>query len=283
MREKKYELLLAAVIAARATSFIFSKMALADMGIFNLLAIRFLLAFTFLAAIFRKRLGRTGKNELVSGAIVGLLFFLVMSSELTGLITTDSSTIALLENCAIIFVPLFTAVLHRKWPDMKTMLCACIAMMGVFCLTTQIGNLTAGMLFGLLAAALYAVAIIVTDKVSHRSTDTLCIGIVQVGAMGIFALVASFSFEIPHLPLGSLQWSYILALAIVCTGFGFTLQPVAQSHVSAERAGLFCAISPAIATLLGIIVLHESFGIVSILGLILILFSIAFPYLKLPW
>jgi drug/metabolite transporter (DMT)-like permease len=188
-----------------------------------------------------------------------------------------------LENCAIIFVPLFTAVLHRKWPDMKTMLCACIAMMGVFCLTTQIGNLTAGMLFGLLAAALYAVAIIVTDKVSHRSTDTLCIGIVQVGAMGILALLASFVFEIPHLPLGGLQWSYILALALVCTGFGFTLQPVAQSHVSAERAGLFCAISPAIATLLGIIVLHESFGILSILGLILILFSIAFPYIKLPW
>ena len=90
------------------------KLALADMGIFNLLAIRFLLAFILLAVIFRKRLGCTGKNELVSGAIVGLLFFLVMSSELTGLITTDSSTIALLENCAIIFVPLFTAVLHRK-------------------------------------------------------------------------------------------------------------------------------------------------------------------------
>ena len=156
------------------------KLALADMGIFNLLAIRFLLAFILLAVIFRKRLGCTGKNELVSGAIVGLLFFLVMSSELTGLITTDSSTIALLENCAIIFVPLFTAVLHRKLPDMKTMLCACIAMMGVSCLTTQIGNLTAGMLFGLLAAALYAVAIIVTDKVSHRSTDTLCIDIVQL-------------------------------------------------------------------------------------------------------
>ena len=180
MRERKYELLLAAIIAARATSFIFSKMVLADMGIFNLLAIRFLLTFILLAVIFCKRLWYIGKNELVSGAIVGLLFFLVMSSELTGLITTDSSTIALLENCAIIFVPLFTAVLHRKLPDMKTMLCACIAMIGVSCLTTQIGNLTAGMLFGLLAAALYAVAIIVTDKVSHRSTDTLCIGIVRL-------------------------------------------------------------------------------------------------------
>ena len=281
MRERKYELLLAAIIAARATSFIFSKMVLADMDIFNLLAIRFLLAFILLAVIFCKRLWCIGKNELVSGAIVGLLFFLVMSSELTALRTTDSSTVALLENCSIIFVPLFETVLLRSFPNPKTVFCACVAMIGVFCLTAQVGTLTVGILFGLLAAALYAVAIIATDRVSHRHTDTLCIGIIQIGVMGILSLLASCFCETFHWPLGNSQWFYILMLVIVCTGFGFTLQPVAQSHVSSERAGLFCAISPAIATLLGIIVLHEPFGVLSIVGLILILVSIVFPYIKL--
>ena len=50
--------------------------------------------------------------------------------------------------------------------------------------------------------------------------------------------------------------------------------------VIAARAGLFCAVSPAIATLLGVTVLDEPFGVLDVLGLLLILASIALPYIK---
>ena len=50
---RSYELLLIAVIAARATSFIFSKMILESLAPFNLLAVRFIIAFVLLALIFR--------------------------------------------------------------------------------------------------------------------------------------------------------------------------------------------------------------------------------------
>ena len=49
MTQKKAEILLATVIAARATSLLFSKIAMNGMGIFNLLAARFLMAFVLLA------------------------------------------------------------------------------------------------------------------------------------------------------------------------------------------------------------------------------------------
>lgn len=52
MTQKKAEILLAAVIAARATSLLFSKIAMNGMGIFNLLAARFLMAFVLLAVVF---------------------------------------------------------------------------------------------------------------------------------------------------------------------------------------------------------------------------------------
>lgn len=63
-------------------------------------------------------------------------------------------------------------------------------------------------------------------------------------------------------------------------GFEFTLQSVAQSRVSAKRAGLLCAISPTVAAQLGVIVLHEILGIRVVIGLILILISIALPHIK---
>ena len=54
MTRTQAELLLAAVIIARSTSYVLTKVGLQDMGKFTLLAVRFLLAFAFLAALFRR-------------------------------------------------------------------------------------------------------------------------------------------------------------------------------------------------------------------------------------
>ena len=52
MTRTQAELLLAAVIIARSTSYVLTKVGLQDMGKFTLLAVRFLLAFAFLAVLF---------------------------------------------------------------------------------------------------------------------------------------------------------------------------------------------------------------------------------------
>ena len=119
-----------------------------------------------------------------------------------------------------------------------------------------------------------------SQRLSQNSSETLGIGIVQIGTMGVLSLLAVLALEQPQLPQTGAQWLMLALLIIVCTGFGFTLQPMAQSHVTAARAGLFCAVSPAIATLLGVTVLDEPFGLLDVLGLFLILASIALPYIK---
>jgi len=129
-----------------------------------------------------------------------------------------------------------------------------------------------------MAAVLYAAAIITTDRFSHED-DPLTLGIVQVGTLGLLALVSSFVFEAPHLPQSGTQWLMIAGLAVICTGFGFTLQPVAQSHTTAQRAGLFCALSPACATLLGAAVLREHISVMGMCGIALILLSLLVPQL----
>ena len=277
---KQYELLLAAVIAARATSFLFSKLLLQELAPFNLLAVRFLLAFVLLALAFGKKLLRMERRSFLAGLAVGALFFLTMSMELQALRRADTSLVSLLENCSIMFVPLLEILLFRKLPDRTTALSVLIAMAGVAALALQQGSLSGGFGFGLLAGVCYAFAILVTAKLTHDSADTISIGIVQVGTIGLLSLLASFALEEPRLPQGTQQWLMLAVLTIVCTGFGFTLQPMAQSHVSADRAGLFCAISPAIAALLGVTVLRERLGALSLLGLALILLSILLPYLE---
>lgn len=217
---RSYELLLIAVIAARATSFIFSKMILESLAPFNLLAVRFIIAFVLLALIFNKAVRSLAARDLLAGTVIGTAFFITMACEMIALTQAASSLVSLLENCAIIFVPLLEILLYKKLPGKLTVISTGMAMLGVVLLALGQGELSGGFTWGL--------------------------------AM----------------------------LIIVCTGFGFTLQPMAQSHISAARAGLFCAVSPAIAALLGVTVLGEPFGTFDVLGLVLILASIVMPYVR---
>lgn len=61
-----------------------------------------------------------------------------------------------------------------------------VAVLGVALLTVQTGGFTGGVGYGLLAALLYAAAIIATDRFSHHD-DPLTVGIVQVGVLGLLA------------------------------------------------------------------------------------------------
>ena len=269
------ELLLAGVIIARATSYLFSKLILEGMGLFNLLGVRFMLAFALLAVLLFPRLKSPDWKTVAAGAVMGGMFFLVMTAELSGLKRTSSGNTAFLENTAIVLVPLLQAVLGRRLPKGKVILSALLCLTGVGVLTLGGGvGFGAGECWCLLAAFLYACTILVTDRLSHSGIDTLAAGIVQVGVIGALSLAASFLTETPRLPSGTTEWLGIVMLAVVCTGFGFTLQPVAQSGTTAERAGMFCALNPMVAAALGVIFLNEPFTAKTVIGGVLILLGI---------
>ena len=278
------ELLLALVIIARATGYLFSKLGMTGLGIFNLLALRFLIAFVLLGAVFAPRLRRINRRSLRAGLMMGGLYFLVMTAELSGLKRTASSTVSFLENTAIVLVPLFAAAVSRRVPGGKAILCAVVTLTGVGFLTLGGGvRFGTGELFSVLAAALYACAILTTDRLTHKGdVDSLTAGIVQVATIGVLSLLASVAVETPRLPQTGTEWVSVLALAIVCSGFGFTLQPVAQAGTTAERAGMFCALNPLVACVLGVVFLHEHIGAQGLVGAALILTGILLSYAKLP-
>lgn len=170
---RSYELLLIAVIAARATSFIFSKMILESLAPFNLLAVRFIIAFVLLALIFNKAVRRLAARDLLAGTVIGTAFFITMACEMIALTQAASSLVSLLENCAIIFVPLLEILLYKKLPGKLTVISTGMAMLGVVLLALGQGELSGGFTWGLAAGLCYAAAIIVTERLSHGSTATL--------------------------------------------------------------------------------------------------------------
>ena len=130
----------------------------------------------------------------------------------------------------------------------------------------------------MVAALLYAAAIIITDRISKKY-DPLTLGILYVGVMGLLGLAASFIFETPHLPQSGFEWIMLLALAVLCTAFGFTIQPVAQKPLSSESAGIICALNPLSTAVLGWILMGDALGVSGVIGAILILAGIILPNL----
>ncbi len=282
MNVRKARILLAAVFAARGTSFLFSKILMQSMSPMSILAVRFLMAFAILAVIFHKRLKKCTRKSLYGGLILGVLYTVCMTFEMFGLRLIDSGVSALIENMAIVLVPLFAAVLSRCLPKKKTMICALLAVTGVgFLSITQSHqeNGGLGIFLIILAAVTFAVCIMATEKVS-RDADPLTIGIVQLGTMGFLSFGASWFTGGFGIPQTSDEWLMMLLLVLVCSCFGFAFQPVAQKYLPVEEAAVWAVVNPLTASVMGIIAAGESISGFKAVGYVLVLLALVLYNIK---
>ena len=198
-----------------------------------------------------------------------------MAAEMLSLKETDVYLTAFLENMALAIVPLLTMAALRKLPSGKIIASVFIISVGAGFLTLKGGrpDITPGVIYGLLAALSYAFFIFLTAKYV-KTLDSLSVGIWQMGFMGLFCAVSAVSVGTITVPEEGSTILYLLALVFLCSCFGFTFQPVAQKYMSAEDAGLFCALDPLFATLWSMIFLAEDPGTTGFIGAFLVIAGI---------
>lgn len=278
MNERKGEFLVALALALRASSLLFGKIAMRTMGPFLTIGLRFTIAFILIALLFRRSLTKVNVRTLLHCALIGLFFFLAMAFEMNGLKSTPSSVTAFLEGSVVVMVPAITCFLQRKLPDRLTVLSAIIALVGVGFLTLKGDHIgfTSGELLVLLGTFWYSVTVLVTDKAA-KNDDLMAVAIYQLLFIAIFAFIGAFLFEEIRLPESGEEWGAVLALAIICSGVGFTIQPFGQKYTTPERAGILAVFNPLTAAILGVIFLHEKLTLSILIGSVLILISILAP------
>ena len=283
MNKTSASILLILVFMARGTSFLFSKTLMQTMTPMSVLAVRFILAFMVLAIIFNKKLFSCDKRCLKNGFILGTLYTICMTFEMYGLRLVDTGVSSLIENMAIVLVPLYVALYTRSLPKAKTMFCAVVAVVGVGFLSIDQGKTSGGglgIILIVLAAMTYALCILFTEKISHDS-DPITIGIIQLGTMGVLSLGASFFTGGFALPQNGPQWGMMLILVLVCSCFGFAFQPLGQKYLKAENAAVLTVVNPLTASVLGIIVAGETLTLIKLVGYILILAALVIYNLKI--
>lgn len=278
MNERKGEILVGLALALRASSLLFGKIAMRTMGPYLTIAIRFTIAFILIAFLFRKSITKINLKTLWHCALIGFFFFMAMVFEMFGLQTTPSTVTAFLEGSVVVIVPAIACIMQRKLPDKITVVSAIVAMVGVGFLTLKGDHLgfTTGELLVLGGTVWYSLTVIVTDTAA-KNDDLEVVSVYQLLFIAIFAYIGAFIFEEVRLPQSGQEWGAVLALAIICSGVGFTIQPFGQKYITAERAGILAVFNPLTAALLGVIFLKERMTGSMLLGSVLILASILVP------
>lgn len=280
MTQRQADLLIAITSMAWGTSYLLMKLGLNRIEPFSLIALRFGIAFVITFIIFFKRVIKVDSKTISYSALIGLILFGIFTAIMYGLKTTTASSAGFLTSTTVIFVPILQSLITRKMPKLPIIAGVLVIIIGIGLLT--IGDsfvIESGSILCLLGAFLYAVHIIVTNFFTHK-TDSLQLGIFQLGFAALYGLIFSFIFETPTLPSTTIEWVAVLGLALVCSGFGFVVQPIAQKFTTPERTGVLFALEPVFSALFGFIFLQEILQLQGYIGAILVLYGVCISSIR---
>lgn len=272
--QRQADLMIAVIACAWGSSYLMMQVGLSSIPPFGMVALRFGIAFVAVAIIFRKRLRELTTSVVARGAVLGFLLCVFFGLLMYGLKTTPASTAGFLTSAKVVFVPLIVAVATHRAPSRATLAGIGICVAGLALLTLS-GPVSLGGGAGLCLAgsAVYALQIVATDTFS-RSDDALLLGICQLGFAAVFGAAFNLAFEGPVLPQSPAEWGAVLGLALVCSAFGFAMQPVAQSRTTATHAGLLFSLESVSSAVLSFVFLGEVMAPQCYLGCALILAAV---------
>jgi drug/metabolite transporter (DMT)-like permease len=270
-KQVKADLALLLVTVGWGSSFILTKNALGDLTTFNFLAIRFLLAFFLSAIVFAKRFKQLNKTTLVSGVIVGSILFTGYAFQTVGLNFTSVSNSAFITGFSVILVPLLSALLFRKKIEFNAFTGTVLALIGLSLLTLN-GKFALGIgdMLTFISTFAFAMHIITVGLYTHKS-DSILLGIIQIGVVGFWSLIATFAVESPIIPTGVDTWTNLIVLAVICTSGAFIVQSVAQQYTSATHTAIIYTGEPVFAAIFAYFMIGEILSPRGMIGAVLII------------
>ncbi len=272
--EKSAIFVLAFVGASWGLSYITMKIVMREMTPFWMASLRFCLAFVFVALVFIKRMKKTNLGVIKGGAVVGAFDAGIFILLLQGLKYTSATNAGFLCATSVVIVPILHAILSRKLPNARVLLCCLIAIAGIFCMTVKDGlNISVYDLWCLASAFSYAGWVISTSHFTHK-VDGLLLGIWQLGFTALYLLIFAFLTEPFNLPSSGIAWANFFIMSLFCTALCFVLQTVAQRYTTPEIASLLFCLEPVSSAILGFIFFGEMVGLQGYLGAVLILVAV---------
>ena len=268
------DLMMFVVTICWGSSYLFTKIGLDSLGVYNLIFLRFGIAFILAALIFHKRILKADFKTIKYSFMLGSILFFAFVFLNTGIQSTSVSNTGFLVSLSVVFVPIISAFFLKQKVEKRLMIGVFSALVGIGLLTlnSQL-QLSLGDILCIICALFYSVHIIVTGKVT-KNVDSISLGVWQLGFCGAWGLLFTLLFETPQLPQNTNVWSSILALSILCSALGFIVQTIAQQYTTATHAGLIFSLEPIFAAGFAFVFIGETLSIRGYIGASIVLLGI---------
>jgi len=239
-------------------TFVLVKNALADIGPFLFLGIRFVLAFLVLAVFSFKNIIKVEVSTIMAGCLLGFFLFIGYVFQTVGLQYTSSSNAGFITGVSVVLVPIMFYIKNRLWPDWQTALTVIMAAVGLFLLSVPAGKFELGYgdLLVLVCAFGFALHIVFVSKYSYRHNAVAITG-VQILFVGILCLVIGLSTETIPQHMGTDTILAIIVTSVFATSLAFLLQNYMQKFSTPTRFAVVLTSEPVFAALAGFFWAHE--------------------------
>lgn len=281
-KQLKADMALLLITIGWGSSFILTKNALGDLATYNFLAVRFLLAFTIASLIFYKRFATLTKETLVSGLGVGTVLFVGYALQTVGLNFTTASNSAFITGFSVILVPILSALFFRKHIPLNAITGTLLALVGLAFLTLN-GKFALGIgdFLTFLSTFAFAMHIIWVGEVTKK-VDSILLGVIQIGVVGLLSTLTTFLTEKPIIPTGTGIWLNLTILAVVCTAGAFIVQSVAQQYTTATHTALIYTGEPVFAAIFAYFMIGEILTAKALFGAALVITGMLVAEFTLP-
>ncbi|MBU8878868.1 DMT family transporter [Bacillus sp. FJAT-29790] len=255
-------------------SILLTKIGLNYLQEYNLISLRFFIAFLLSGVVFYKHLFKTDLKTVKYAFILAVILFIVYVFATFGTKYTSISNAGFLFSLTVIFIPILSSIFLKQKPEKKVVFGIVLAILGIGLLTLnkqlQIGY---GDIFCILCALFYAVHIMITGSIA-KHVNPISLGVLQLGFVGVLSFIFSILMETPKFPANSESWYSILALSIFCTAIAFIVQIIAQRHTTPTHTGLIFTLEPVFAAVFAFIFTGETLTFKGYLGATLLLISV---------
>jgi drug/metabolite transporter (DMT)-like permease len=280
------DLTLAIVALIWGTTFVVVKRALTEISTIYFLAVRFGFASFCILLMFAPGYRRAGSRAvwrgLQGGAAAGVFLWLGYVLQTFGLKYTSAGNSGFLTGLYIVLVPLISACVYRRWPQLPELIGITLATIGVVLLTIpsldRNLHMNRGDLLTMGCAIAFAFQLLVLGYYSQRERfEAVALG--QIACAAILSTV-SLGIEAPRAIWSSSVIFAVVLTSLFATALAFVLQTWAQQYTTATRTALIFALEPVFALMTAVWAGGEKLTLAAVLGGGLILTGIVAVELK---
>ena len=244
------------------------------------LTLRFSFATLVLVAIFYQQLKNVNWEIVKKGTILGWFLFGGFAFQVVGLKYTTASKAGFLTGLAVVLVPIFSALIFKRMPQITTIVGVSLATIGLGLLTYDGGFLFSfgdGLVF--LCAVSLALHILLVDKYV-REEDTALLTIVQLVTVAVLGGIAT-GIEGGYQIITDISiWGSIIYMGVFASAFAFIIQTWAQNFTTPTRTGIIFSLEPVFAALFAYLYLGETITTAGYIGGSLIILSMLLVEIK---